>query len=430
MRKINGAVLAILAVVMCGCIPAKRFANDTLEYCTMHLGSLSWAYNASLGNGKVVTANERTADNEMLRGTFVGIGECYDVQYDMTLESGVVVKCYAIFPKLWNGKLWVLGCDEGPGGAFPEKGVSFASDGSVVVMCDGGTGQIRHRNGRINSIAAGARSSNVRRAFFKESLLAALEGGKILIDRCYGRPADKVYGFGRETGATQIMFLSEHLDGRVLVNPVLDFAKLAAYDLHVARNDEAGLGRGTIKRSQWEAIQWAARELKIDKFDESTNDGLFRKAGEQDPAFVHFRSSVNSVYTAWTALLKGGKISSGDKSIDALPITFEMNFQNRMRRRPWRIAWIFGEYECGDNVTDAKFMSRVDEMNEYSLSPESLSGSDNNAVRKTLLIIESANANVPAASLEALKLSSSDQFEIRRVSSIGNDRYLVENFDK
>lgn len=429
--KIIGKILCYgIIAALCGCIPTKRFVEDTYSYCSLHLGSLSWAYNASLDNGKVITANERTADNNLLRGNFAGVGECSDVQYDMTLESGVVVKCYAVFPKTWNGKVWLLGCDEGPGGAFPEKGVSFASDGSVVVMCDGGTGQIKHRNGRINSIAAGARSANVRRAFFKEALDAALNGAKVLVERCYGMPVEKVYGFGRETGASQIMFVSSHLDGRVLVNPVIDFAKIAAYDLHVARNDESGLGRGTIKRSQWEALQWASLELKLEKFDDSRKDELFKKAGEHDPAFVHFRSSVNSVYNAWTEILKGGKIASGGKSIEALPITFEMDFQNRMRRRPWRIAWIFGEYECGDNVSDAKFMSRVDEMNEYSLSPESLSGSDNNAVRKTLLIIESANANVPAASLEALKLSSSDQLEIRRVSSIGNDRYLVENFDK
>jgi len=406
-----------------GCFEIVGRGVDTAgDVWRSSVGATAWAYKADLGKGRVRSVEERTLANGGLWGKFRDSEECWTAWYEEPLSEGGVVQCQVILPNKWNGKLWLV-ANEGPGGELPAVAVAFAHDGSAVVCCDGGMGQVRQHNGRANARIAGARSKPLRKAFYREALGLALHGGKILTERKYESPVKTVNCFGRESGGTQALFLIEQdprsVNGVCLVNPDVSFATTAAYDLNIARQMRVNTPHGRILRpSQFFSLQRAAKELNLKTFDRAKTNEIWSLAGKYDDSFSYDYATVVKICNAWQSLFSGGVIGDKARSIAFPPVEFDFDFEPRMGDRSWRLAWLFGEVE--QPVSDAKFISSLNEMAIYA--PKTNLKDFTDAGGKVILVLEASNARVP---VQIAKPVAPFATEVIRIPVSENDAELA-----
>ena len=363
------------------------------------VGAASWAHGADLGSGTLRTVEERTQENGALRAKFGGSVECWTASFEEPLSEGGKVCGQVILPMSWNGTLWLI-ANDGPDGELPARAVSYAQDGSAVVCGDGGMGQVRRRNGRIDAVAAGIRNPSLRTAFFQEALALVLKDGRILAERKYGRAPERVFCSGRESGGAQALFLVAKDPSAVnrleLVNPAVDFAACAAYDLNVAR--QTGIGLAYVRQLpplQFSSIQRAARDIGMKSFELARTNELWSAAGKYDDSFTSNRDYVSVVRKAWRNLLAPTALTDGTNSVAIPPVRLDMDFEPRMRERSWRLAWLLNEADYDATVSDADFLVRLPEMSRYTppadLAPFFAAGG------QVELTLETENARVPAS---------------------------------
>lgn len=404
MKSFHAILLLTLAAILGGCRINGRGTSLIGEAWRNTFGETAWAYGAELGEAEVFSAEKRTRENGLLNGKFRGSVDCWTAAFELPFASGGKMRGQAILPIDWNGTLWLVANDS-PDGELPARAVAFAQDGSAVVCGDGGMGQVRRRNGRLNPMAAGARSPALRKAFFQDALKPLLDCGKALVERKYGRAPDAVSCYGRESGGAQALFLVAQdpsaVSKLVLVNPAVDFAACAAYDLNIARFAERGSSMSHLVRPlQFVNLQRGAKDLNLPAFDLAKTNELWSAAGKYDDSFSYNMNLVPIICSAWTHLLAPPPLTDGTNSIAIPPVRLDMEFDARMRERSWRLAWLLSNEEYDPDVSNEDFFAHLPEAALYTppidLAPYFAAGG------QVELTLEPANARVPSSVAQSL----------------------------
>lgn len=395
-RRNAGLTMALgaMAFIFAGC---TSMVTGGKELYRDYLGDRAWVRKAA--GVQVESLVARTQESGTLRGRFAGAGACEQVIFVQHAQN-VRVRCEAILPATWNGRLVVLGC-EGAGGDFPKAAPKQLQDGAVVVSCDGGMNAVRRRDGSANPVETGFSSPAAREVFMREALHLAVVGAKELVKARYGREVEKTDFIGREAGVAQGVFLAElhpeDVDTLLLVSPALDFWRAFAYELNVMTQIRTPAGVIVARPNQCAAIVAAARELAKEKDTVIDGEKLLMTAAKHDPSFMSHHT-MKKVCMMWHELLSAQALSEKLKmKVDAVPSNVDIS--PMLKATSWRLGWLFGEQETGHRLTAEQLATAQAACK--ALTPAGDLAAFAGRGGKVTVVLETGNPFVPPALAQA-----------------------------